>query len=79
VDDLGGFDDALAVLKELCKLEGDVDLREGPPEDRDLLGLLTARLGVLLGSGVGDGLRRGLTGQNLGSGGLLGPRWQFLY
>jgi protease-4 len=44
VDKLGGLDDAIVHLKDLCKLEGPVPLRDGPPAEKEslLLRLLTA-------------------------------------
>lgn len=37
VDRLGGQEEAVAALKDLCGLSGDVSLREGPPDKRDYL------------------------------------------
>lgn len=37
VDRLGGQEEAVAALKELCGLTGDVPLKEGPPDKRDYL------------------------------------------
>lgn len=76
VDDLGGYDDAMDVLKDMCKITGNVDLREGPPTERDYLEMLSSRLGIAMGSA----LQKAFTGQlGKGHGGLPGPRWVFMY
>lgn len=54
VDVLGGFDDALSLLKKKCGISGDVEFVEGPEEEVGfltwLLGSLTLRVEGLSGS-----------------------------
>ncbi|WP_320171994.1 signal peptide peptidase SppA [Maridesulfovibrio sp.] len=57
VDRLGGFEDAVGLLKALCGLEGDVPVVEGPEEERPLLKEILGYLGFEpRGTATGDGL-----------------------
>lgn len=57
VDRLGGFEDAVAVLKVLCNIEGDVAVVEGPEEEKPLLHELLGYFGIEPeGTATGDGL-----------------------
>ncbi len=57
VDRLGGFEDAVAVLKVLCDIDGEVAVVEGPEEEKPLLQELLGYFGLKPeGSATGDGL-----------------------
>ena len=57
VDRIGGFEDAVTVLKALCDLEGSVSVIEGPEVDKPLLKEILGYLGIVPeGSATGDGL-----------------------
>lgn len=57
VDRIGGFEDAVTVLKALCDLEGSVSVIEGPEVDRPLLKEILGYLGIVPeGSATGEGL-----------------------
>ncbi|WP_035074628.1 signal peptide peptidase SppA [Maridesulfovibrio zosterae] len=46
VDRIGGFEEAVTVLKALCGLEGDVSVVEGPEEDKPLIQKILGYLGL---------------------------------
>ncbi|WP_415714901.1 signal peptide peptidase SppA [Maridesulfovibrio sp.] len=57
VDRIGGFEDSVTVLKALCGLEGDVNVIEGPEEEKPLIKQILGYLGIIPeGSATGDGL-----------------------
>lgn len=57
VDRIGGFEDSVTVLKALCDIEGDVNVIEGPEEEKPLIKEILGYLGLApTGSISGDGL-----------------------
>ena len=58
VDRIGGFEDAVTVLKALCGLEGDISVVEGPEEDKPLIQEILGYLGLKpVGSIDGAGVK----------------------
>ncbi|SMF36815.1 signal peptide peptidase SppA [Desulfovibrio gilichinskyi] len=57
VDRLGGFEDAVTLLKALCGIEGDVVVKEGPEKEKSLISEIFGMLGLKTsGSFSADGL-----------------------
>jgi protease-4 len=71
VDELGGYDDALALLKDLCGITGTVTLIQGPKAKRDFVDRILSSLGLSV-------ISETLPGAG-GLGGLFGPRWVLMF